>query len=682
MLISLYPQKWLPYRYLWPFLWNWWDNYTALKSIATQSQPPKVLLMTAEQDEVVPSYHGEELLGLAKATGLEVNYVSAPKALHHEVMDRREGKAAGENDTPQSWLFIRHPQESWELLMPGENFSAECLAGKVWAATTPESVGLYLYPAQEGQESCCRMRIIHRGEEQELLGARTRTRTTTTDTDSFLLQGMLPSHLPLSIFFALFVDVMVQYLRYLDSRPKCGPHSSVGGIELHGHGGDVVSPRSPSGLPQMLYDGATLIVGNNPVQAELKIPYRPSHPSSRFQLSIAGQIVLQASFTPNHQHLRKYSDKAVCCWQGDAKLSTVQAGAHLPIWIILRHRDVQGRSLILHKTLGRQHRELDADDSAPKESVASRVISLPPEWSAIKTNVFNMHEEHFYGSVTSCSFQTTFREQQETMRQLQTQFGSLHGCGYHTFQGLLPAHVPLDQVFALFVDIAIDISEQLFANRAIPVPGEGTSHSPHTQTTQQPGEYPAGADSSKQSHILCQIPNITSRANTTSPPPTWKNDHSAMSTLTDMWRRTKSKVTEAGNLEHHQPRVARSERLVNLTGQLPHQNPSDQAHNESRSQIGKRETRSSEGGESVITLSDEPSARESEELSHRSSELETSRNLLPNLDEPVLHQHRPLIQAPVHPTGQPHEEPPQSRCSRKPKRPRKWAATDGRPPMQ
>ena len=29
MLTSLYPQRWLPYRYLVPFLWNWWDSKAA-----------------------------------------------------------------------------------------------------------------------------------------------------------------------------------------------------------------------------------------------------------------------------------------------------------------------------------------------------------------------------------------------------------------------------------------------------------------------------------------------------------------------------------------------------------------------------------------------------------------------------------------------------------------------------
>ncbi|GKZ33782.1 hypothetical protein AbraIFM66950_003819 [Aspergillus brasiliensis] len=34
MLISLYPQKWLPYRYLWPFLRSHWDSILAMERMA------------------------------------------------------------------------------------------------------------------------------------------------------------------------------------------------------------------------------------------------------------------------------------------------------------------------------------------------------------------------------------------------------------------------------------------------------------------------------------------------------------------------------------------------------------------------------------------------------------------------------------------------------------------------
>lgn len=92
MLVSLYPQRWLPYRYLWPFLWNWWDNETALQKLSTQKKPPKVLLLSAEGDELVPAEHGEFLRRLCRKLGLNVQFESVPAALHHEATARREGK--------------------------------------------------------------------------------------------------------------------------------------------------------------------------------------------------------------------------------------------------------------------------------------------------------------------------------------------------------------------------------------------------------------------------------------------------------------------------------------------------------------------------------------------------------------------------------------------------------------
>ena len=94
MLISLYPQKWLPYRYLWPFLRSWWDNKLALERLAGQAKSPKMLIMTAQNDEVVPPKHGRELLALAEILDLDVRAVTAPKALHHEAMNRKEGSIA------------------------------------------------------------------------------------------------------------------------------------------------------------------------------------------------------------------------------------------------------------------------------------------------------------------------------------------------------------------------------------------------------------------------------------------------------------------------------------------------------------------------------------------------------------------------------------------------------------
>lgn len=93
MLVGLYPQRWLPYRYLWPFLRSWWDNERALQVISKQEMLPKLLILDAETDEVVPREHGEQLAQLASALGFDVRQKSVKGVLHHEVMLKGSGKA-------------------------------------------------------------------------------------------------------------------------------------------------------------------------------------------------------------------------------------------------------------------------------------------------------------------------------------------------------------------------------------------------------------------------------------------------------------------------------------------------------------------------------------------------------------------------------------------------------------
>lgn len=94
MLLGLYPQKWLPYRYLWPFLRNWWDNEVALNYIGSKSSPPKVLIVTASKDEVVPAEHGPQIEEICRRNNFNVRLVSVPSALHHEASLRAEGRNA------------------------------------------------------------------------------------------------------------------------------------------------------------------------------------------------------------------------------------------------------------------------------------------------------------------------------------------------------------------------------------------------------------------------------------------------------------------------------------------------------------------------------------------------------------------------------------------------------------
>lgn len=93
MLAALYPQKWLPYRYLWPFLRNWWDSEHALRRIAASNDLKlRILLVPAGRDEVVPADQVDRLESLCQELRLDYSRFDVPSALHHEVLARSEGR--------------------------------------------------------------------------------------------------------------------------------------------------------------------------------------------------------------------------------------------------------------------------------------------------------------------------------------------------------------------------------------------------------------------------------------------------------------------------------------------------------------------------------------------------------------------------------------------------------------
>ncbi|CAM1510144.1 Fc.00g004790.m01.CDS01 [Cosmosporella sp. VM-42] len=96
MLHALYPQKWLPYQYLHPFLWNHLDSWTNLGVIAKRSnqKPPGIFMVEAGKDELVPADHGESLYRRCQDVGLLVERRKVRGALHNEAMTRPEGKQA------------------------------------------------------------------------------------------------------------------------------------------------------------------------------------------------------------------------------------------------------------------------------------------------------------------------------------------------------------------------------------------------------------------------------------------------------------------------------------------------------------------------------------------------------------------------------------------------------------
>lgn len=95
MLKALYPQKWLPYQYLWPFLrshLNSWANFEAI-ALKYGTEAPSIHIIEAGKDELVPSNHGEELYQRCVDLGLPVERAKIPSALHNETISRGPGKA-------------------------------------------------------------------------------------------------------------------------------------------------------------------------------------------------------------------------------------------------------------------------------------------------------------------------------------------------------------------------------------------------------------------------------------------------------------------------------------------------------------------------------------------------------------------------------------------------------------
>lgn len=96
MLLALYPQKWLPYQYLHPFLRNHWDAEKALKRLAgfrgEHVKLPRVLIVAATRDEIVPGEQVGELEGCCQELGYGVRRVDVIGSLHNEATTRREGQ--------------------------------------------------------------------------------------------------------------------------------------------------------------------------------------------------------------------------------------------------------------------------------------------------------------------------------------------------------------------------------------------------------------------------------------------------------------------------------------------------------------------------------------------------------------------------------------------------------------
>lgn len=99
MLSELYPQKWLPYKHLHPFLRNFLDSYKNIGTIAAARKrqeltPPDILIVQAGRDEIVPERHTKELEKRCTEVGIPFETVVIPKAFHNDAIAYGRGFVA------------------------------------------------------------------------------------------------------------------------------------------------------------------------------------------------------------------------------------------------------------------------------------------------------------------------------------------------------------------------------------------------------------------------------------------------------------------------------------------------------------------------------------------------------------------------------------------------------------
>ncbi|KAF8745763.1 Alpha beta superfamily, partial [Rhizoctonia solani] len=113
MVRAVYPSKWLPYYYLGPLVFDKWDALSAIRqcglslsppmapSSALQNvilSPPSMLIINSENDELVPSQMGEQMLDAASKVYQELSSplgtgprrVVIPGALHDGAFTKRQ----------------------------------------------------------------------------------------------------------------------------------------------------------------------------------------------------------------------------------------------------------------------------------------------------------------------------------------------------------------------------------------------------------------------------------------------------------------------------------------------------------------------------------------------------------------------------------------------------------------
>lgn len=92
VLVALYPQKFLPYRYLGPFLRSTWDSGSSLLQIGASKPDLNVLILEAGDDEIVPAGQAEILEEICARGKLSVQRKTIAGSLHTEAVTKSQGR--------------------------------------------------------------------------------------------------------------------------------------------------------------------------------------------------------------------------------------------------------------------------------------------------------------------------------------------------------------------------------------------------------------------------------------------------------------------------------------------------------------------------------------------------------------------------------------------------------------
>lgn len=92
MVKALYPQRWLPYKHLAPFVWDRWDAVHAAANTPQDSLlrrlSESMLVLLSEKDELVPNSMGRDILSATKSKGR--SSVVIQDALHENAWEQAQ----------------------------------------------------------------------------------------------------------------------------------------------------------------------------------------------------------------------------------------------------------------------------------------------------------------------------------------------------------------------------------------------------------------------------------------------------------------------------------------------------------------------------------------------------------------------------------------------------------------